>query len=489
MLHDSRLATGIPGLDEILNGGLIAGRSYLLTGAAGTGKTIFSLQWLRSCASYNASCLYITLAEPKLKIQQNVQAFGWDLKDIEIADLSGLGKPTYPRVSEYHVFAPSEVESTPIWEMIYKCIKNKSPKCLVIDSVTKLRHLATDEYQFRQNISELVGYLSSQNITSLLLFEPTILDQDVSVALAVDGVIRLHSEISKDLAIGVRSVQVDKLRSSDFMSGYHPLRIGEEGIRVFPHRIEKAGLVDPGKSLVSSGIERLDELLCGGLESGTTTLVTGPAGTGKSTLGVQYLAHYAKDKKGILFTFEEPESFIVYRSARIGTPLDELISQGRLKIVRLNPLEQYPDEFLAAVRHEVETEQRSMVVIDSLRGYQFAMEEFGMSQAHIHNLITYLSSRGVTTMLMNEQEYITGANLRATDLGISHLADNIILLRYAEKAGEIIKVLCCLKKRLGNFQPELRQIKVGKEGLAMSEKLRDLQGILSGAPLYVPTQE
>lgn len=477
-----RMPTGIPGCDEILGGGLITGRSYLLSGTAGSGKTVFSLQWLRDGARAGQKCTYITLSEPGAQIERDIIGFNWRLDGIDMIDLSPSGQTPEGNLDEYGVFPPSEVENVPAWKSIFRAIEEAKPDRLVIDSVTQLRYLATDEYQFRKNMLRLVNYLNGLNITSFLAFEPQQLHQDVSVALAVDGVIRLRSEVSSELAIGMRSLQVEKLRGSDFMSGYHPLRITRDGIAVFPHRIERTGSVMPGTTLVSSGIPRLDELLGGGLESGTTTLLTGPTGTGKSTLGTQFLGHYARRAKAILFTFEEPEAFIASRSRGIGAPIDEVLASGALKIIRVNPLEQYPDEFLAVVRQAVEVDGCRVVMIDSLRGYQFAMEEFGKPQAHIHNLVTYLSRQGVTTFLINEVEHITSTSLKATDLGVSHLADNIVLLRYAEHAGRVIKVVCCLKKRIGNFEPELRQVEVGANGIQISEKLHGLHGILSGMP-------
>jgi circadian clock protein KaiC len=213
-------------------------------------------------------------------------------------------------------------------------------------------------------------------------------------------------------------------------------------------------------------------------------LLTGPTGTGKSTLGTQFLAHYARTDRAVLFTFEEPASFIMARSRGIGAPIEAVVASGALKIVRINPLELYPDEFLANVREAVEVDGCGMVMIDSLRGYQFAMEEFGKPQAHIHNMINYLSRNGVSTLLINEVEHITSTSLKATDLGVSHLADNIVLLRYAEHAGQVIKIVGCLKKRIGNFQPELRQITVGAAGIEISDKLHHLQGILTGVPAF-----
>lgn len=480
----TRMPTGIPGCDELLHGGFVPSRTYLIAGAAGSGKTLFGLQWLIHGARAGQRCMYITLAEPGTEIERNVAGFGWSLDGIEIVDLSPAGNELFEPPSEYHVFPPSEVERVPAWKAIYEAVRERCPQRLVIDSATQLRFLATDAYQFRKNILSLVTFLNQAGITSLLAFDPSEMEKDASAALAVDGVIRMRSDISPSLAIGMRSIQIDKLRGSDFMSGLHPLRIDGKGIKVFPHRIERTGLAEPGGEIISSGIAELDELLGGGLESGTTTLLTGPTGTGKSTLGTQFSAHYARTRRAIIFTFEEPPSFITARSRGIGTPIDDVLATGALKIVRVNPLELYPDEFLALVRHAVEIDGFRMVMIDSLRGYQLSMEEFGRAQAHIHNLVCYLSRNEVTTILINEVEHITSTSLKATDLGVSHLADNIVLLRYAEYRGKITKIVSCLKKRTGNFEPELRQITADSSGIHISEKLQHLQGILTGVPSF-----
>jgi len=480
-----RQPTGVPGCDEITGGGLMTGRSYLLVGTPGSGKTVLSLQWLRDGVRRSEEGMYISLCDPVEQIARDVTSFGWDLKGIAMVDLSPRGDDLDEHVGDYHMFPPSEVESVPVWRAIYAAVRDKQPRRVVIDSATQLHYLSTDEYQYRKHILGLVQFLNRQGVTSLIAYEPRLMDQDMSAELAVDGVLRLRAEISSTLGIGLRSLQVDKMRGSDFMSGRHPLRIDAGGITVYPHRIERTGLLEPTGEQISSGIATLDALLGGGLESGTTTLLTGPSGTGKSTLGTQFLAHNAARLPAVLYTFEEAPAFIVARSRSIGHPIDAALADGSLQVVRINPLELYPDEFLAMVRRAVEVDGRRMVMIDSLRGYQMAMEEFGRPQAHIHNLIAYLSRQGVSTLLINEVEHITSTSLKATDLGVSHLADNIVLLRYAEYASCVIKVIGCLKKRVGGFEPELRQLQVGQEGIEVSAKLQHLQGVLSGMPVVL----
>jgi circadian clock protein KaiC len=478
----ARVPTGVPGFDEIAHGGLISGRSYLVVGSPGAGKSAFSLQFLIEGQRRAERCLFISLAESLKEIERNALAFGWNLSAVDKVDLTPSTDPDLMRGEEYQVFSPSEVERGSAWRQIYSALEAKRPERVVIDSLTQLRYLSTDEYQFRKHMHALVAHLG-ETCTSLLTFEPSEMERESAVALAVDGIIRLRRDISEKIGIGIRSIQIEKLRGSDFMSGTHALRLTGAGIRVFPHRIEAAGSPNPGERLVGTGIAPLDELLGGGIESGTTTLISGPTGVGKSVLGVQMLARKAQSgKRAVMFTFEEPENFVVKRCRSIGTPIDKLIKSGNLQIIRVNPMELLPDEFLEMVRGHVENEKCSMVMVDSLRGYSLSMAEFGTVMAHIHNLVMYLSRNGVTTLLISEVENIAGGPLMATDLGVSHYADNVILLRYAEHAGQVIKVVNCLKKRLGNFQPELREYRVTSEGISVGNKLSHLRGVLTGTP-------
>ena len=483
-LDQKRVSTGIEGFDEILHGGLIQGRCYLVVGETGTGKTILSIQWLLDGKKRGEAGLYVTLVEPWREIERDMASFGWDLRGIDVLDLTPTVKFEETAEGEYHVFPPSEVERIPVWQAIYQAVEAKNPRRVVIDSVTLLRYLSTDEYQFRKHILGLVRFLNSKGCTSLLTFEPTDLEGETSVALATDGMIRLRLEISPARVIGLRSLEVEKMRGSDFMTGLHPLRITDSGIKVFPHRIEKPRDVRPGEETLPFGIQQLDRLLGGGLETGTTTVISGPTGVGKSTLGMQFLAHaVANGKKAILYVFEESQQLVLARSRGVGIPIEEMIKSGDLRIVRANPLEFYPDEFLDLLRKAVEKENDKVVMIDSLRGYKMAMEQFGSLVAHIQNMVTYLNNRGVTTLLINEVEHLTG-DLVLTEIGISHLADNLILIRYAEYAGKIIRVICCLKKRLGGHLPELWEFSVTPRGIRMERNLEELQGVLTGVPSF-----
>jgi|Deesub1362A_J573_1020465.scaffolds.fasta_scaffold00279_37 circadian clock protein KaiC len=480
-MKDSRIPTGVSGLDEILHGGLIPGYCYLLTGPAGTGKTILSLQWLMDGCRRGEKGLYLALCEDVGKVRKNMAALGWSLEGVEMVDITPQAWATTGHEGEYTVFPPSEVEQPRVWGGLYSALEEHRPKRAVVDSATHLRYLSTDEYQFRMHILGLVGQLSRHGCTSILTFEPSELERETALAMAVDGVIRLRREVSSGGAIEIRSLDVEKLRGSGYVPGLHHMRITEEGVVVFPHRIERGGGPTPGQEGLSSGIEALDELLGGGIESGTTTIISGPTGVGKSTLGLHFLLKAAEEgMDSILYTFEESIPSILWRSRALGMQVDGALEEGSLRIVHVNAMGLYPDEFLGMVRRDVE-DGRRVVMVDSLRGYQLAMEQFGTLGAHLQNLINFILSRGASTFLINEVEQITG-DLSLTELGVSFLMDNALLLRYAEYRGGIIRVVGCLKKRLGAHQSELREFRITPEGLHVGEKLKGLRGVLTGVP-------
>lgn len=477
----ARKSTGVAGLDEILHGGLPSGRSYLVVGGAGSGKTVLSLQWLLEGARKGERAMYITLAEPGGGIVQNAGGLGWDLGGIDLIDLSAASESIIS--GEYRVFAPNEVEHAHVWTQILAAVKEKRPQRLVLDSLTQLRYLSTDAYQFRKHVQGLVVHMARTESTSYFLYEPTELDREASAALAVDGIIRLQRGVSPGLGTGLRAVQIEKLRGSDFVAGLHPMRIGRHGIEVYPHRVEGPGDHRRDLAQISSGIPGVDQMLGGGLDSGATTMLTGPAGVGKSSLATHMMVQAIKAAgRAAIYTFEESIQSMALRARGMGTPVDKYLKDGSLRIVRVNPMQVYPDELLGMIRQAVENEGVSAVAVDSLRGYQLAMEEFGMAQAHIHNLIAYLNRNAVTTVLVNEVEAVGSTDLRVTDLGVSHLADTVVLMRYADSAGRTIKIINALKRRLGGFDPDIREFNISSEGLSVSTLAQRLSGVLSASP-------
>jgi len=452
-------------------------------GKPGTGKTIFGMHFLREGSKAGEKCLYISLAENTDFIKINMGNFGWDLDSIEFVDLSSMGLSGLSGY-EYQVFHPSEVEQPSQWKEIYQIIEDRKPDRLVIDPMTQLLSLAASEYQFRKQVLNLIILLAKKGCTSLLTFEPTELEREHSLSLLVDGVIQLMSEVTPGRLIGIRSIKVEKFRGSGFISGLHPFRITDHGIEIFPHLIESPGEAQPGGEMLPSGIPELDEIIGGGLESGTTTVISGPSGTGKTSLGLQFLLGCtSKGKRASLFSFEESIASMIVRARGMQMPLEQFIQDKRIIPVFINPMERYPDEFLSLVRTQVEKDGISCIMIDSLRGYQLAMEQFGMLDAHLYNLTNYLNRKGIISVLINELEMIT-EHPRLTGSGISYLPDNIITLRYLELAGIIQRTIACYKKRLGAFKPELRKFSLTSSGIKVGEKVYYIhnQGFITRPP-------
>jgi len=480
-MKNQRVSTGIEGLDEIMKGGFVPASSYLIVGPAGSGKTILSLQFFNECARRKEACLYFTFAEPVEAIRKNTAAFGWDLTDIVFVDFTKLDHDDYLN-GEYSVFPPGDVERAPAWQRIYKALEEHKPERVVIDSATFLRYLSIDDYQYRKQIQKLINHLAAIKCLSLLLFEPTELAQSTSIALAVDCVLSISNEITRQKVSEFRTLEINKMRGSSFLAGRHPLRISSNGITVWPHRVEQMKSIAFSRKILSSGVEALDTMLCGGVSSGTCTILSGPSGVGKSSLGAQFLATAAAGGlKGAYYTFEEGSASILQRANSIKIPLEKLIQKGTVLLREINPLELYPDEFLEILRTDIEKNGVEVVMLDNLRGYNLAMEEFGNLVANMQNIVNYIRRRPATLFLVNEVEKLTG-DVQVTDSGVSYLSDNVLLLRYAEYNGEIIKLISCLKKRLSNFDPALRELKITGNGILVGDKLDYLRGLLTGVP-------
>ncbi|GAB4325122.1 MAG: ATPase domain-containing protein [Candidatus Sumerlaeia bacterium] len=483
-MNDQRISTGIGGLDEILYGGFRPRSSYLVIGAPGTGKTILALQFMNESLRRRASCLYITFAETEETLRRNVADFGWDLAGLVIEDFSKPPQGAGPK-DEYTVFSPSEVEGTPVWERIRQALDRHRPDRVVIDSATFLRYLSTDNFQFHRNIQWLVNEMSEMGCVSLLLFEPLELERENAIALAVDGVIALHNDLSNNRVIEIRTIEVIKFRGASYLSGRHPLRITSEGITVWPHRIEPIGQDDYERELLRSGLPELDDLLMGGLPSGTCTLISGPAGAGKTTLGIQYLVTAAAaGGRCVIYSFEEGLASMLARCSSLNIPLEPLVENGSILVRVINPLDSYPDEFLAMLRNDIQHNKSRIVMLDSLRGYNLAMEQFGETIAAVQNIVNFIRLAAASIFIINEQEPITG-DLKITEHGVSYLSDNILLLRYAERFGEVIRVISCFKKRIGAYQADLLEFSITPAGIRIGEKLSDLQGLLTGLPMNV----
>jgi circadian clock protein KaiC len=473
-MFNNRLSTNIVGLDEVLNGGLIANRAYLVRGGPGTGKTTLGLHFLTAGAANGEQVLFITLGENVEQIRQNGENLGLDTSALAFLDLS----PTsdfFAKVQTYDIFSPAEVEREPMTQAIVEQVQTLKPRRVFLDSMTQLRYLVSDAFQFRKQALSFLRFLVEQGATVLFTSEGSEEAPDEDLQFLGDGVIHLN------LSIQERTLSVTKFRGSSFRSGCHSIRLTETGMHVFPRLVPGIYGKKFVQETISSGVVELDELLHGGLERGTITIISGPSGIGKTTLGLQFMKEAAgRGERSVVYTFEEWKETLLHRCEGINIPVGIMMERGTLSIVQIEPLHYTPDEFANLVRHEVEQNQTKIVMIDSTSGYRLSLRGADLI-THIHALCKYLQNMGVAVLLINEVESITG-DFMATENGISYVADNIVFLRYLEIKSEIRRAIGVLKKRVTNFEKTLREFEITRYGIKVGRPLTNLRGILRGIP-------
>lgn len=470
--HQGRHSTGVEGLDHILNGGLIDNRAYLVRGAPGTGKTTLGLHFLRAEADVGGKPLFISMTESVENIKQNAGYINISTDDMEFLDL-GTTSQYFKKRENYNVFYPSDVEKEPITSRIIETIRKYSPTCIFIDSITQFRYLARDELQFRRQSLSFIKFLLESGATVVFTSESG--ENDSDLQFIADGVIQLQKNHNR------RFISVEKFRGSSFKDGLHSVKLTDNGMKVFPTLLPREYSRAVKKEVLSSGIPNLDRMLGGGLERGTITIITGPTGVGKTILGAYFLKEAAgQGERSLLYLFEENVDFLYQRLESVNLPLGKMIEKNILSVYSIEPMLYSGDELAHMVRKEVEGPGAHVVMIDSTAGYEIAVEDTGVRN-HLHALCKYLTNMGVTVILINENEYITG-DFRATEKGISYLSDNIIFLRYIEAQGEMQKAIGILKKRLSNFEKSLRRFKISKYGIEVGEPLCNLRNILSDVP-------
>lgn len=480
MQHD-RLSTGISGLDKVLEGGLIPKRAYLVRGGPGAGKTTLGIQFLAAGAAYNESTLFISLGEAEDQVRSNADRQGFNTEGITFLDLSP-GSSFFTEVETYDIFSPAEVEREPMTQSIVEQVQQLQPQRVFIDAMTQFRYLSSDVFQFRKQVLSFLRFLLEQGATVLFASESSETNPDDDLQFMSDGVIDLR------YGKGDRSLTVIKFRGSHFQSGSRTLRLLDTGMAVFPRLQPERYERDFVLEAVSSGVSELDAMLHGGIERGTVTVLTGPTGVGKTSLGIQFVKAAAeRGERSVLYTFEEQVNTLIQRAELIGTPVQEMIRRGSLSIVPIESLLLSPDEFANLVRQEVEQQQVRLVIIDSIAGYKLSVRGTDLVM-HLHALCKYLQNVGMTTILVKETEGITG-DFRATEIGISYLADNILFMRYLEMCGEMRKAIGVLKKRLSNFERTLRELDITSEGIKVGQPLTELRSVLSGIPEWTDNRD
>lgn len=477
-----RISTGIANLNEILSGGLIVHQAYLVKGKPGSGKTTLGFHFLNAGALAGEKTLFISFSESEFSLRRNAKLIGLNLDRVEFLDLSPPAD-FFTEDQSYNIFSPTEVEKAPITNKIIKAIEEIQPERIFLDAITQFRFLAPDAFGFRKQTQSFLRFILDRNITLLFTSEGSDSYPDNDLQFLSDGVFDLHFTSDR------RSIEVVKFRGSDFTGGYHDLKLSDRGMAVFPRLVPQVHQRDIELEIISSGIPEIDELLNGGIERGTTTIISGPSGVGKSTFGMQFMKEAAgRGERSVLYAFEEAKETIIKRCQGINIPVDIMIERGTLSVVKVEPLRYTPDRFAYLVRTEVEQNDAKIIMIDSTSGYKLSMQGEDLIRS-LHSLCQYLKNMGVTVILVNETHSITSNEFSVTEVGLSYLADNLIFLRYLELRGQLCKAIGVLKKRVSDFEHTLREFSITKYGIKVGEPLTQLRGILSGVPEWIDRDE
>lgn len=474
-----RLSTGVAGLDEVLHGGLLAGRTYVVRGGPGTGKTMLGLHFLTAGAAKGERAMFITVEESTEQVRKDALVLGFDLEGIGFVDLTPNAE-FFTKARSYDIFTPAEVEREPTTRMIVEQIEAFHPNRVFLEAMTQFRYLTPDAFQYHKEVLSLLRFLEERGATVLFTSEGNENGGDEHLQFLSDGVLHLQSG-----ATG-RSVKVTKFRGSDYQAGDHCLRLTDHGMEVYPRLVPRRHGRQFINEMVPSGITGIDEQLHGGIERGTVTVISGPTGVGKTTLGLSFVKEAAaRGERSSIFLFDEAVETMLQRSELLGIPAQAMVERGTLKATHVEPLRYTPDELAHLVREEVEKRQTRLVMLDSIAGYRLAVRGEELTR-HLHALCAYLRNMGVTVLLVNEIEGITGS-FGATDVGISHLADNIVFLRYLEFRGRLERAVGVLKKRVSGFETTLREFEITPLGIRVGRPLTELRGILTGNPEVAKT--
>ena len=478
-----RAATGIVGLDDILDRGLARNRLHLLEGSPGTGKTTIALQFLMTGDAAGEAGIYVSLAETEEELRDGARSHGWDIGEhIEIFELVPPESAVDPDQHQSLLYS-SDLELGETIKRIFEEIERLQPKRVVIDSLSEIRLLAQSSLRYRRQILALKHYFAQHQSTVIMLDDLTTESTDRAVHSIAHSVIHLD-QLAPIYGGERRRLRVVKCRGQAFRGGYHEFVITPGGVQVVPrlgaaeHRTGFSG--DP----LSSGIRELDQLLGGGVSAGSSTLILGPAGTGKSLLTLHNIAAAAaRGERAALFIFDEEIGLLFERAKGLGIDLAAMRAAGKVFVEQMDAAELSPGEFSHRVRSCVDRETIRTVVIDSLNGYQAAMPEEQFLTLHLHELLQYLNRHGAATFLTVAQHGMIGDMKQTID--VTYLADTVIMLRYFEAFGRVRRAMSVIKKRTGTHEDTIREFRIGRTGISVGEPLTEFQGVLRGVPSYV----
>ena len=480
-MSTAKCPSGIAGLDEILNGGWPAGCAYLVEGQPGVGKTTIAIQFLLEGVRRGEQCLYVTLSESRRELAIVAESHAWDLSRINIIEVSVLAKDNASVGAT--LFHPAEIELSQLTKLVLNEVERTRPSRVVLDSLSEYRLLSQGPLRFRHEILRLKQRLSEMNCTVLLLDDRHTNGSDGHVHSIVHGVLQLTFA---PLRYGIfrRSLCLTKLRGVKFREGNHDFVIGTGGLQVYPRLVAAEHHQPFEDECASSGNEDLDALLGGGLHYGTSNLLIGPAGTGKSTLAAMF-AHAAalRGERVNYYVFDETRATLLKRAAAMNIALAPHVASGALVLEQIDPAQTSPGELAQHIRDAVDHEGTRVVVLDSLNGYVTAMPHEDDLHLQLHELLSYLNQQGVMTVMILAQYGLIGP--MGTPIDVSYLADSVVITRYFEAHGSVRKAVTIIKKRSGTHESSLRELSVTTKGISVGPPLTQFQGILTGVPTYL----